>query len=100
MRIVAVCGMGIGTSVLLKMNIEKALDELGVEGVVDAADITAAKGVAQGADALQPLRGACAHLVVTSEELLSQLESLPVDVVAVKNFMDLAEITDTLDEYV
>ncbi|WP_293697474.1 PTS sugar transporter subunit IIB [uncultured Agrococcus sp.] len=89
MRIVAVCGMGIGTSVLLKMNIEKALDELGVDGVVDAADITAAKGVAQGAD-----------LVVTSEELLSQLESLPVDVVAVKNFMDLAEITDTLDEYV
>lgn len=89
MRIVAVCGMGIGTSVLLKMNIEKALDALGVDGVVDAADITAAKGVAQGAD-----------LVVTSEELLSQLESLPVDVVAVKNFMDLDEITDTLDEYV
>ncbi|NDC19385.1 MAG: PTS ascorbate transporter subunit IIB, partial [Microbacteriaceae bacterium] len=30
MKIIAVCGMGIGTSVLLKMNAEKVLDILGV----------------------------------------------------------------------
>ena len=33
MKIVAVCGMGIGTSVLLKMNAEKVLAQLGIEAV-------------------------------------------------------------------
>ena len=39
MKIVTVCGMGIGTSVLLKMNTEKALRTLGIDADVEAADI-------------------------------------------------------------
>ncbi|MBC7442044.1 MAG: PTS ascorbate transporter subunit IIB, partial [Ramlibacter sp.] len=31
MKIIAVCGMGIGTSVLLKMNAEKVLAKLGID---------------------------------------------------------------------
>ena len=33
MRILAVCGMGLGTSLILKLNIQSALRELGVAGV-------------------------------------------------------------------
>jgi PTS system ascorbate-specific IIB component len=36
MKIIAVCGMGIGTSVLLKMNAEKVLRQLGIDATVDA----------------------------------------------------------------
>ena len=39
MKIIAVCGMGIGTSVLLKMNTDKALERLGMDGDVEAADV-------------------------------------------------------------
>ena len=43
MKIVAVCGMGIGTSVLLKMNAEKVLAQLGIEATVTAADMSTAR---------------------------------------------------------
>ncbi|MDE2409435.1 MAG: PTS ascorbate transporter subunit IIB, partial [Actinomycetales bacterium] len=43
MKIVAVCGAGIGTSVLLKMNAEKVLRTLGLEATVEAADIETAR---------------------------------------------------------
>lgn len=89
MKVVAVCGMGIGTSVMLKMNIEKALEDLGVTDVdVEAADISTAKGAASGAD-----------LVLTSDELAEQLEGIDTPVVVVDNFFDMAEITEKLREY-
>ena len=43
MKIIAVCGMGIGTSVLLKINAEKVLKMLGVEATVEAADMSTAR---------------------------------------------------------
>ena len=85
MKIVAVCGMGIGTSVMLKMNIEAALAELGIDADVEASDISAAKGVASGAD-----------LVLTSEELAYDLQGLPCPVVVVDNFFDNDEIMEKL----
>lgn len=81
MRIIAVCGMGIGTSILLKMNADKALERLGVSGEVEAADIGSAKGAAATAD-----------LVLTSAELAEELAGLDVPVVVIANFMDVEEI--------
>ena len=62
MKIVAVCGMGIGTSVLLKMNIEKVLDAMGIDADVEAADIGTAAGAARMAD-----------IVLTSSELADEI---------------------------
>lgn len=43
MKIMAICGVGLGSSFLVQMNIEKALGELGVTGVeVDHADVASA----------------------------------------------------------
>ncbi|MDX5319304.1 MAG: PTS sugar transporter subunit IIB [Actinomycetes bacterium] len=81
MKIIAVCGMGIGTSILLKMNTDKACERLGIDAEVDAADIGTAKGAASTAD-----------LVLTSEELASELEGLSVPVRVIDNFMDVDEI--------
>ena len=89
MKIIAVCGMGIGTSILLKMNTEKALDQVGMSGDVDAADISAAKGAASSAD-----------LVLTSAELAEELEGLPIPVRVVNNFMDVDEIAAAISDAV
>jgi len=85
MKIVAVCGMGIGTSVLLKMNAEKVLRQLGVDADVEAADIGVARGAARTAD-----------VVLTSAELVSEIGDVPAEVVVIDNFMDINEITEKL----
>ena len=39
MKIVAICGAGIGTSGILKVNAERVLQRLGIEATVVAADL-------------------------------------------------------------
>lgn len=85
MKIVAVCGMGIGTSVLLKMNTEKALRALGKDADVEAADIGTARGAARSAE-----------IVLTSAELAPEIGDVPAEVVVIDNFMDVNEITQKL----
>ncbi|WP_233199624.1 PTS sugar transporter subunit IIB [Cryobacterium sp. N22] len=87
MKIVAVCGMGIGTSVLLKMNAEKVLAKLGIDADVEAADMGVARGAAQTAE-----------IVLTSEELAEELGDVPAEVIIINNFFDLDEITEKLTE--
>ncbi len=43
MKILAVCGFGVGSSLILKMTITKALKELGLDAEVVNTDITDAK---------------------------------------------------------
>ena len=83
MKIVAVCGMGIGTSILLKMNAEKALRTLDVDADVEVADIGVARGAARTAD-------------VVSEDLASEIGDVPAAVIVINNFTDVQEITDKL----
>jgi PTS system ascorbate-specific IIB component len=87
MKIIAVCGMGIGTSILLKMNTDKALDQLGLSGEVQAADIGVAKGEASSAD-----------LVLTSAELAPELEGLQPPVRVIDDFMDVDEISAAISD--
>jgi PTS system ascorbate-specific IIB component len=89
MKIVAVCGMGIGTSILLKMNAEKVLAKLGIDADVEAADIGVAKGAAQ-----------TAQVVLTSDELATELGQVPAKVIIIDNFFDLDEIESKLTEAV
>jgi PTS system ascorbate-specific IIB component len=85
MKIIAVCGMGIGTSVLLKMNTEKVLRKLGIDAEVEAADIGVAKGMARDAE-----------IILTSEDLAQQIGEVPATVVVIDNFFDLEEISEKL----
>ena len=85
MKIIAVCGMGIGTSVLLKMNAEKVLDILGVSAEVQAADIAKAK-----------VDGPSADIILTTPELVYQLEKMPGKIVAIEHVFDLVEIREKL----
>jgi PTS system ascorbate-specific IIB component len=85
MKILSVCGMGIGTSVLLKMNAEKVLEAMGVEAEVVATDITKAK-----------VEGISADIVLTTPELVELLEGMPGKIVSIEHVFDLTEIRQKL----
>ena len=84
-KIVAVCGQGIGTSVLLKMNAEKVLRKLGVSADVEAADIQVARAAAETAD-----------ILLTSAELADEFKDVNAQVVVIDNFTNLSEIESKL----
>lgn len=86
MRILAVCGLGIGTSILLKMNVISALAQLGMDAAVEATSIETAKGCAATAD-----------LVLTSAQFVAQFEGL-APARAISNFMDAEEIAAAISD--
>lgn len=88
MRIVTVCGMGVGTSILLKMTTEKALRELGIDADVEASDISVAKGAARGAD-----------LVLTSADLAEELGEIPTPVIVITNFNSVPQLVEKLSAH-
>lgn len=81
MKIIAVCGMGIGTSVLLKMNAEKVLAQLGIEATVEATDMKTAR---ESRDA---------QVILTTPDLAQLLTGLPAEVITIDHFFDLEELT-------
>ena len=81
-KILSICGFGVGTRMILRMNIEKVLKENGLEAEVEHIDVTSAAGSA-------------ADLVVTSREIAGQIEnSFDVPIIVIDNFMNLDEIRE------
>lgn len=85
MKILAVCGMGLGSGLLLRMQAEKALKQLGLEADLEVADIGTARALAPSAD-----------LIITSEELAAQLGQVKPKIVTINNFIDLQEMVTKL----
>lgn len=85
MKILAVCGMGLGSGLLLRMQAEKALREIGVQADVEVSDMGSARALASTAD-----------LILTSEELAQQLGGVKPPIVTISNFIDLREMVEKL----
>ena len=85
MKILAVCGMGLGSALILRMQAEKALKQLGLDAELEVADIGTARAVAPSAD-----------LILTSDELAEQLGTVKPRVVTISNFIDLQEMVTKL----
>jgi ascorbate PTS system EIIB component len=86
-KIVAVCGMGIGTSVLLKINAEKALKLLEIEATVDAADVATVRKVSFNA-----------QIILTTPDLVDELQGLPAEIIPIQHVFDLEEISNKLSK--
>jgi ascorbate PTS system EIIB component len=84
-KILAVCGMGLGSGLLLRMQAEKALREIGVQADVEVSDMGSARALASTAD-----------LILTSEELAQQLGGVKPPIVTITNFIDLREMVEKL----
>ena len=70
MKIIAVCGMGIGTSVLLKMNAEKVLRQLELDATVEATSVDIARASRD------------AQIILTTPDLVPQLQGLPSEIIS------------------
>jgi PTS system ascorbate-specific IIB component len=77
--------MGLGSALVLRMQAEKALKELGLTADLEVADIGTARALAPKAD-----------LILTSNELAEQLGTVKPKVVTISNFIDLREMVDKL----
>jgi ascorbate PTS system EIIB component len=86
MKIVAICGAGIGTSGILKVNAERVLQRLGLDATVVATDLAS---LATEADDAQ--------VILTSPEFVEAIGRTFADVVVVENYFDTEELTRKLE---
>ncbi|MDQ0252787.1 PTS system ascorbate-specific IIB component [Evansella vedderi] len=85
MKILCVCGLGQGTSLILKMNVETVLNQLDIEADVENTDVSSASS--ENPD-----------YIITSNELAQSLENHPAKVIIVNNYFDMNEIKEALQE--
>ncbi|MEK6310183.1 MAG: PTS ascorbate transporter subunit IIB, partial [Curtobacterium sp.] len=82
MKIVTICGAGIGSSGILKVNAEKALASLGLSAAVVAADVASVRDVAEDA-----------NVILTSQEFVEAIGDTYAEVIVIRNHFDQGEIT-------
>ena len=86
-KISAVCGMGLGSGLLVKMGIDKVLESNGFKALddflVEVADISTARAM-------------FADIYVTTSEFAERLEGVDAEIVTVKNLFNKKEIEEKL----
>lgn len=87
MKILAICGMGLGSSLILKITLEKVIRQLGLDASVDVTDINAGRSQAESVD-----------IVVTSEELAERIGGVKAEIITVKDYFDVKEMTEKLQK--
>ena len=85
MHIVTVCGLGMGSSVIMKMTLESAAKELGLKCTIEHWD-------------MGTISSKKYDLLVTTTGFSKQFEGKD-DVIFVKNIVDKKEMKEKLEEY-
>lgn len=87
MKFLAVCGFGVGSSMVLKMSLQKVLKDMGIEAEVENTDLSSA-------------RGTDADAIFTSNELLGELsKTTDKPIYAIKKYMDKEEVRIALNDF-
>ena len=86
MKIVTICGAGIGSSGILKVNAERVLQNLDIEADVVAVDLASLASVA-----------ADAQVILTSAEFVEAIGKTWADVIVIENYFDTSELTEKLE---
>lgn len=86
MKIVVMCGIGLGTSAILKVNAERALERLDIDASVQATDVGGVRAAA-----------ADAQVILTSSELVDAIGTTNADVIVINNYFDVDEIEAKLE---
>lgn len=82
MQLVCVCGLGQGTSLLLRMNVEEVLKEMGVKADVENTDLSSVSSM-------------YADYIVTNQVFADQITSNTPKII-VENYFDKEEIRAAL----
>ncbi|WCK55036.1 PTS sugar transporter subunit IIB [Aneurinibacillus sp. Ricciae_BoGa-3] len=85
MKILVVCGNGLGSSFIIEMNVKKALQELGIEADVSHTDLTTAKSEV-------------ADYFIGSPEIMEQLNDGKRVLISLKNLLNSNEIKQALQD--
>lgn len=87
-KMLAVCGFGVGSSMVLKMTIEKVCKQRGIECKVENTDLSSAKADTD------------ADAVFTSKELGDELKKAhDAPVYPIKRYMDQDEVGEAIDDF-
>lgn len=86
MKIYTVCGMGFGTSLMVKMTIDDILAKEGINADVEAIDMGSAKGVS-------------ANLFITSNDMKGSFPEVDQPVIYLDNMTDKNEIEQKLKTF-
>ncbi|TCP50090.1 PTS system ascorbate-specific IIB component [Tamaricihabitans halophyticus] len=85
LEVLTVCGVGMGSSLMLKMTAEQALQALGVDARVECTDVSTARGK-------QP------DVVIGQDMHTSELPDLAPVTVTISDFLDAAGLETALRE--
>ncbi|NPV71809.1 MAG: PTS sugar transporter subunit IIB [Firmicutes bacterium] len=89
LNVIAVCGHGLGSSMLLKINLEEIFGDLGINANVETCNAGEASGFMSGVD-----------MVITTPELSKIIELREgIPVLTVENFLDKGEVGAKLREF-
>lgn len=91
MKILAVCGNGMGTSNIIKMKIQKITQDLGIKATVEHASIAAGKSKAMEYDVVF-----CSNAFLPN---LVELEQRNITVIGVKNLMSEVELKEKFEAF-
>lgn len=86
MKIVTICGMGLGTSLMLKMYIEQVLRKRGQKAEISNID-------------LGSIKSANADLIIAPKEMMSQIKDVRVDKIFINNLINKNELEEKLEDY-
>lgn len=90
LKIIAACGAGMGTSMIIKLKVEKICKSLGKDASVEAMSMGQAKGLVNSAD-----------VIICSTHLMDSFDSSKkAKIVGVKNLMDENEIKSALESVI
>lgn len=87
MKILTLCGAGVGTSGILKVNAERVLQRIGVDARVVAID---ASMLAEELDDAQ--------VILTGPEFVDAIGQTFADVIVIENYFDTAELQGKLED--
>ncbi len=91
-KFLTVCGNGVGSSLIVKMNLEGLLAELNIHGIVESTSVSQAAGMIPFAD-----------VIITSTAFYKGIEDvLPKDkaVITCKNILDKEELSQKIRQVV
>ncbi|WP_025755323.1 PTS sugar transporter subunit IIB [Mycoplasmopsis cricetuli] len=88
LKIVAACGNGMGTSMIIKLKVQKICKELNIDASVEALSMGQSKGMTNSVD-----------IIISSKHLSSEFNhQQKAKIVGVTNLMDENEIRNALKE--
>ena len=86
MKILVMCGNGLGSSFMMELNVKKVLKELGKTADVDHIDLASASSIE-------------ADIYIATEDIMENFKKEGVTKVALRNIMDTNELKEKLGQY-